>query len=143
MKVAKLTPFLAVSPQLAEADLGALAAQGFRAVINDRPDGEAEDQPARTALAAAAQRVGLEYRRARAGGLRSSGLTDPTITITSLGERGAETVIGVIYPPQVGIIGFGRIVERPWAVDGALTVDHHDDPHAPPHLSVAPCLRKG
>ncbi|HEX6144269.1 MAG TPA: dihydrolipoamide acetyltransferase family protein, partial [Geminicoccaceae bacterium] len=59
-------------------------------------------------------------RRARTGGLRSSELTDPTITVTSLGERGAETVIGVIYPPQVAIVGFGRIVERPWAIDGAL-----------------------
>jgi pyruvate dehydrogenase E2 component (dihydrolipoamide acetyltransferase) len=61
-------------------------------------------------------------QRARSGGLRSSELTDPTITVTSLGERGAETVIGVIYPPQVAIIGFGRIVEQPWAVDGALAV---------------------
>jgi pyruvate dehydrogenase E2 component (dihydrolipoamide acetyltransferase) len=61
-------------------------------------------------------------QRARSGGLRSSELTDPTITVTSLGERGAETVIGVIYPPQVAIVGFGRIVERPWAVDGALAV---------------------
>lgn len=61
-------------------------------------------------------------QRARAGGLRSSELTDPTITVTNLGERGAETVIGVIYPPQVALIGFGRIVERPWAVDSALAV---------------------
>jgi pyruvate dehydrogenase E2 component (dihydrolipoamide acetyltransferase) len=61
-------------------------------------------------------------QRARSGGLRSSELSDPTITVTSLGERGAETVIGVIYPPQVALVGFGRIVERPWAVDGALAV---------------------
>jgi sulfide:quinone oxidoreductase len=62
MKIAKLTPFLAVSPQIAEADLGALAAQGFRAVINNRPDREAENQPESAALAAAAARVGLDYR---------------------------------------------------------------------------------
>jgi pyruvate dehydrogenase E2 component (dihydrolipoamide acetyltransferase) len=61
-------------------------------------------------------------QRARTGGLRSSELTDPTITVTSLGERGAEAVIGVIYPPQVALVGFGRILERPWAVDGALAV---------------------
>jgi pyruvate dehydrogenase E2 component (dihydrolipoamide acetyltransferase) len=61
-------------------------------------------------------------QRARSGGLRSSEIADPTITVTSLGERGAETVIGVIYPPQVAIVGFGRIVERPWAVDNALAV---------------------
>jgi pyruvate dehydrogenase E2 component (dihydrolipoyllysine-residue acetyltransferase) len=58
--------------------------------------------------------------RARSGGLRSSELTSPTVTVTSMGERGAETVIGVIYPPQVAIVGFGRIVQRPWAVDGRL-----------------------
>ncbi len=58
--------------------------------------------------------------RARAGGLRSSELTDPTITVTSLGERGAESVLGVIYPPQVAIVGFGRIADRPWVVDGSV-----------------------
>lgn len=58
--------------------------------------------------------------RARGGGLRSSELTDPTITITSLGERGAESVLGVIYPPQVAIVGFGCIAERPWMVDGRV-----------------------
>ncbi len=61
-------------------------------------------------------------QRARAGGLRSSELTDPTITVTSLGERGADSVWGVIYPPQVAIIGFGRIAERPWVADGLLVV---------------------
>lgn len=59
-------------------------------------------------------------QRARAGGLRSSELTDPTVTVTSLGDRGAESVLGVIYPPQVAIIGFGRVVERPWVVDGQI-----------------------
>jgi pyruvate dehydrogenase E2 component (dihydrolipoamide acetyltransferase) len=61
-------------------------------------------------------------QRARAGGLRSSELADPTITVTSLGERGAESVLGVVYPPQVAIVGFGRIVERPWVVDGRVVV---------------------
>ena len=50
--------------------------------------------------------------------LRSSELSDPTITVTSLGEQGVESVFGIIYPPQVAIVGFGRIVERPWVVDG-------------------------
>ena len=59
-------------------------------------------------------------QRARSGGLRSSELTDPTVTVTSLGERGAEAVWGVIYPPQVAIVGFGRVVERPWVVDGQV-----------------------
>jgi pyruvate dehydrogenase E2 component (dihydrolipoamide acetyltransferase) len=59
-------------------------------------------------------------QRARAGGLRSSELTDPTITVTSLGERGAESVLGVIYPPQVAIVGFGRVVQRPWVLAGQV-----------------------
>jgi pyruvate dehydrogenase E2 component (dihydrolipoamide acetyltransferase) len=59
-------------------------------------------------------------QRARAGGLRSSELTDPTITISSLGDRGAESVWGVIYPPQVAIIGFGRMLSKPWVVDGQV-----------------------
>lgn len=59
-------------------------------------------------------------QRARAGGLRSSELTDPTVTVTSLGERGAESVYGVIYPPQVAIVGFGRVVERPAVVEGRV-----------------------
>jgi pyruvate dehydrogenase E2 component (dihydrolipoamide acetyltransferase) len=60
--------------------------------------------------------------RARAGRLRSSEMADPTITVTSLGDQGAEEVFGVIYPPQVAMVGFGRIVERPWARDGLLGV---------------------
>ena len=56
--------------------------------------------------------------RARAGSLRSSEMTDPTITVTNLGDQGVESVAGVIYPPQVAIVGLGRIAERPWAQDG-------------------------
>ena len=59
-------------------------------------------------------------QRARTGRLRGSELSDPTVTATSLGERGAESVLGVIHPPQVAIVGFGRIVVRPWVVDGAV-----------------------
>jgi len=58
--------------------------------------------------------------RARSSGLRSSELSDPTVTVTSLGDRGAETVLPIIYPPQVAMIGIGRIVTRPWVVDGAI-----------------------
>ncbi len=59
-------------------------------------------------------------QRARTGGLRSSELSDPTITVTSLGERGIESVFGIVYPPQVAIVGFGAIVTRPWVVDGMI-----------------------
>jgi pyruvate dehydrogenase E2 component (dihydrolipoamide acetyltransferase) len=60
-------------------------------------------------------------QRVRAGSMRSSELSDPTITVTSLGEQGVETVFGIIYPPQVALVGFGKIVERPWSVHGQIT----------------------
>ena len=60
-------------------------------------------------------------RRARAGSLRSSEMSDPTITVTNLGDQGVESAFGVIYPPQVALVGFGRITQRAWAQDGWLT----------------------
>ncbi len=72
--------------------------------------------------------------RARAGQLRSSELADPTITVTNLGEQGVESTFGIIYPPQVAIVGFGRISSRPWVagdrvearplVTATLSADH-------------------
>ena len=59
-------------------------------------------------------------QRARAGSLRSSELSDPTFTVTSLGEQGVECVFGIIYPPQVALAGFGKIVERPWSAEGQI-----------------------
>ena len=59
--------------------------------------------------------------RARAGSLRQSEMADPTITVTNLGDRGADKVHGVIYAPQVALIGFGAIKARAWATpDGLL-----------------------
>jgi pyruvate dehydrogenase E2 component (dihydrolipoyllysine-residue acetyltransferase) len=58
--------------------------------------------------------------RARSGALRSSEFSDPTITVTSLGEQGVETTFGIIYPPQVAIVGFGKVAERPWSVEGQI-----------------------
>lgn len=47
-------------------------------------------------------------------------MADPTITVTSLGDLGVDGVFGVIYPPQVALVGFGKIAERPWVVDGQV-----------------------
>ncbi len=60
--------------------------------------------------------------RAREGHLRSREMSSATVTITSLGERGADKVYGVIYPPQVALIGFGKITDRPRAVDGSIGI---------------------
>ena len=51
--------------------------------------------------------------RARAGRLRSSEFADPTITVSSLGERGVDALQGVIFPPQVALVGFGTPVRKP------------------------------
>jgi pyruvate dehydrogenase E2 component (dihydrolipoamide acetyltransferase) len=59
-------------------------------------------------------------QRARAGSLRSSELSDPTVTVTSLGEQGVEAVFGIIYPPQVALVGFGKVVKRPWSSEGKI-----------------------
>jgi len=59
-------------------------------------------------------------KRARAGSLKSSEVSDPTVTITSLGERGVESVFGIITPPQLALVGFGTPLERPWVVDGQV-----------------------
>jgi pyruvate dehydrogenase E2 component (dihydrolipoamide acetyltransferase) len=58
--------------------------------------------------------------RARSGGLRSSELSDPTVTVTNIGERGVEAVFGIIYPPQVALIGLGKPVERPAVVESKV-----------------------
>lgn len=60
--------------------------------------------------------------RARAMKLRSSELSDSTITITNLGEGGADTVFGIIYPPQVALIGFGSSSEQPFAENGMIGI---------------------
>jgi pyruvate dehydrogenase E2 component (dihydrolipoamide acetyltransferase) len=60
--------------------------------------------------------------RTRALKLRSSDVLNATITISSLAEEGAEAVYGVIYPPQVALVGFGSIIQQPWAENGMLGV---------------------
>ncbi len=60
--------------------------------------------------------------RTRQGRLRGSEINDATLTVTNLGDRGVDVVHGVIYPPQVALVGFGRIAERPAVVDHRLEV---------------------
>ncbi|MGI9529514.1 MAG: dihydrolipoamide acetyltransferase family protein, partial [Acidimicrobiia bacterium] len=60
--------------------------------------------------------------RARAGRLRGSEMTEQTATVTNLGARGVDETFPVIVPPQVAIIGFGRVADAPVVVDGQLAV---------------------
>ena len=61
-------------------------------------------------------------KRARAGRLRASEMSSSTLTVTNLGEQGVDFVYGVIYPPQVALVGFGKVIEKPWAAAGMLGV---------------------
>lgn len=66
--------------------------------------------------------LGDLVQRARSYSLRSSELGDASLTVTQLGDQGVDGVFGVIYPPQVALVGVGRIAERPWVDDGKLGV---------------------
>ncbi len=68
------------------------------------------------------QKLGDLIKRTRAGKLKSSELTRQSITITNLGDLGVEEVFGVIYPPQIALIGFGKIHEIPWAHEDSISV---------------------
>ncbi len=68
------------------------------------------------------QKLGDLIKRTRAGKLKSSELTRQSITITNLGDLGVEEVFGVIYPPQIALIGLGKIHEIPWAHEDSISV---------------------
>ncbi|SER16996.1 pyruvate dehydrogenase E2 component (dihydrolipoamide acetyltransferase) [Azotobacter beijerinckii] len=76
------------------------------------------DQP----LTPLMEALGDLVQRARSGSLRSSELSDATLTVTQLGDQGVDGVFGVIYPPQVALVGVGRLAERPWVEGGKLCV---------------------
>lgn len=86
-------------------------------------------------LAQVMQELADLVQRTRAGSLKSSELSEGTVTVTNLGDQGSQAVFGVIYPPQVALVGFGRIADRPWAdeaggvkvvpvVTASLAADH-------------------
>lgn len=86
-------------------------------------------------LAPLMQELSDLVRRCRAGSLRSSEMTDACVTVTNLGDQGVEAVMGVIYPPQVALVGFGSVARRPWVdtegklgamltVTASLAADH-------------------
>jgi pyruvate dehydrogenase E2 component (dihydrolipoamide acetyltransferase) len=60
--------------------------------------------------------------RTRAGKLRSSEMTDATVTMTNLGDLGVEISFGAIYPPQVALVSFGKIMDQPWVENGMIGV---------------------
>ena len=101
MEIKKITEGLSVSPQITAADLPAIKAAGFRAVICNRPDAEAGDQPGHDEIRDAATAEGLEFRflpvtpgmvtdeTARAFGTALTELPGPVLAYCRTGTRSA------------------------------------------------------
>jgi sulfide:quinone oxidoreductase len=115
-KIARLTPFLSVSPQVAETDLGIIAAQGFKSIICNRQDAESEDQPTSGDLASAARRSGLDFRHLPviSGKVSDDDVTDFTSALSEL---------------QGPVLAFCRTGTRS-ATLWALSEAHHLTPEA-------------
>jgi pyruvate dehydrogenase E2 component (dihydrolipoamide acetyltransferase) len=72
--------------------------------------------------------------RVERGELKNRELTEGTVTITNVGDLGSDEVYGIIFPPQVALIGIGRIHKEPialdnqvklsWVIDLTLSIDH-------------------
>jgi pyruvate dehydrogenase E2 component (dihydrolipoamide acetyltransferase) len=73
-------------------------------------------------------------QRTQKGELRNRELTEGTVTVTNMGDLGSEEVFGIIFPPQVALIGLGRIHKTPvvekeiikseFVIDITLSADH-------------------
>lgn len=94
-------------------------------------------------------------QRARTGGLRATELASATITVSSIGEGGVDTLYPIIHPPQVAIVGFGTLTSRPWCdgdsvvaarvINATLAADHRaSDGHRGSAflVAVADCLQR-
>ncbi|GAA0641962.1 dihydrolipoamide acetyltransferase family protein [Kutzneria viridogrisea] len=95
---------------------------GF-AVQSDRglvvPVVRGADQLTTTELAAELTRL---TEAARAGSLRTEELTGGTFTLNNYGVFGVDGSTPIINHPEAALLGVGRIVDKPWAVDGQLAV---------------------
>ena len=61
MNIKNISPRFFVSEQLISLDVGAVAAQGIKTIMCNRPDNEAQGQPAASEIAAAAKGLGIEF----------------------------------------------------------------------------------
>lgn len=114
--IKRLTPFIAVAAQLEPADMGTLAASGFRTVINNRPDHEGEGQPSSAAMQAAAEASGLDYHHL------------PVVSgqITDTDVEAFRTLLDQIKGPALAFCRSGTRSTTLWALAEA----HHLDPDA-------------
>lgn len=106
MDIHMLTAGLSVSGQLQSVDMAQLRRQGFASVINNRPDGEEEDQVSNASLAAAARAAGLAYRHI-------------PVTMAQLGDTQAAafaTALASMPPPVLAFCGTGKRSTSLWAL---------------------------
>ena len=73
-------------------------------------------------LAGLARAITELTERARARRLTPADSTEGTITITNIGVFGIDGGTPILNPGEAAILALGRIVDRPWAVDGGLAV---------------------
>lgn len=74
----------------------------------------------RKPLAGLMQELRELVERARSGHLRSGETASATLTVTNLGDEGIDALLPIIHPPQVAMLGFGSVLERPWAIEGRI-----------------------
>jgi pyruvate dehydrogenase E2 component (dihydrolipoamide acetyltransferase) len=60
--------------------------------------------------------------RARSGRLVPDDMADGTFTVTNLGRLGVESFTPIINPPQAGILGIGKIMEKPVVLGGDIHI---------------------
>ncbi len=87
MDIRKISDRVSVSPQIAVEDIEAIKAAGFTTVVNNRPDGEAPDQPRNADIEAAAKAAGLGYKFIPMG---REGVSPEMIASTRAALEGSE-----------------------------------------------------
>jgi uncharacterized protein (TIGR01244 family) len=113
MKIAQLTPDIAVGSQPTLSDLEQLAAAGIRSFINNRPDNEAPDQPRSADLARVAQHLGIEYRHV------------PVVTGQQLPED-VEAFAAALEASPKPVLAFCRTGNRSTTLWALASAPNHD-----------------
>lgn len=106
MTIARLSPTFSVAPQIRREDLAGIAAAGFRAVVNNRPDGEAPDQPTSLTLEAEAKKLGLAYAH----------IPIVPAQMDDASARALERFLGDVGGPVVGFCRTGTRSASLWAL---------------------------
>lgn len=114
--IRQLTPFISVSEQLTPADVAVAASEGFRTIINNRPDHESEDQPASAALAERCAELGIAYH-------------DLPVVPGQVTDEQVDAFAGLLETSQGPVLAFCRTGTRSTTL-WALSEARHLEPPA-------------